>query len=50
MVDGVAEVCCNDLETLYRIVFSQQVKTVQQDSLTHSSAINCLLVQEHPIL
>ena len=50
MADGVAEVCFNDLETLRRIIFSQQVKTVQQDSVAHSSAINRLLVQEHPIL
>jgi uncharacterized protein (TIGR02118 family) len=50
MADGVAEVCFNDLETLCRIIFSQQVKTVQQDSVAHSAAINRLLVQEHPIL
>lgn len=50
MADGVAEVCFNDLETLCRIIFSQQVKAVQQDSVAHSSAINRLLVQEHPIL
>lgn len=50
IADGVAEVCFNDLETLRRIIFSQQVKTVQQDSVAHSSAINRLLVQEHPIL
>jgi uncharacterized protein (TIGR02118 family) len=48
--DGVAEVCFNDLETLLRITSSQQVKTVQQDSVVHSVAINRLLVQEHPIL
>jgi hypothetical protein len=47
--DGVAEVCFNDLETLRRITSSQQVKTVQQDSVVHSAAINRLLVQEHPI-
>lgn len=50
LADGVAEVCFNDLETLCRIIFSQQVKTVQQDSVAHSSAINRLLVQEHTIL
>jgi uncharacterized protein (TIGR02118 family) len=48
--DGVAEVCFNDLETLLRITSSQQVQTVQQDSVVHSTAINRLLVQEHPIL
>lgn len=48
--DGVAEVCFNDLDTLRRIIFSQQVRTVQQDSVVHSVAINRLLVQEHPIL
>jgi uncharacterized protein (TIGR02118 family) len=48
--DGVAEVCFNDLETLLRITSSQQVKTVQQDSVVHSAAINRLLVQEHPIV
>jgi uncharacterized protein (TIGR02118 family) len=48
--DGVAEVCFNDQETLRRIIFSQQVKTVQEDSVGHSAAINRLLVQEHPIL
>jgi hypothetical protein len=42
--------CFNDLETLRRIIFSQQVKTVQQDSVAHSSAIYRLLLQEHPIL
>jgi len=50
MADGVAEVCFNDLETLRRVIFSQQVKTVQQDSVAHSSTINRLLVQEHPML
>jgi uncharacterized protein (TIGR02118 family) len=48
--DGVAEVCFNDLKALLRITSSQQVKTVQQDSVVHSTAINRLLVQEHPIL
>jgi uncharacterized protein (TIGR02118 family) len=48
--DGVAEVCFNDRETLRRIIFSQQVRTVQEDSVAHSVAINRLLVQEHPIL
>jgi uncharacterized protein (TIGR02118 family) len=48
--DGVAEVCFNDLETLLQITASQQVKTVQQDSVVHSAAINRLLVQEHPIV
>jgi uncharacterized protein (TIGR02118 family) len=48
--DGVAEVCFNDLETLLRITSSVQVKTVQQDSVVHSSAINRLLVHEHQIL
>lgn len=48
--DGVAEVCFRDLETLQRVTASQQVKTVQQDSVVHSAAIYRLLVQEHPIL
>jgi hypothetical protein len=48
--DGIAEVCFNDLETLIRITSSQQVKTVQQDSVAHSSAVHRLLVQEHPII
>jgi uncharacterized protein (TIGR02118 family) len=48
--DGVAEVCFNDLETLRQVTSSQQVKTVQQDSVVHSAAINRLLVQEYPIL
>lgn len=48
--DGVAEVCFNDLETLVRIISSAQVKTVQQDSVAHSAAINRLLVQAHQIV
>ena len=48
--DGVAAVYFNDLEALLRITASQQVKTVQQDSVVHSAAINRLLVQEHPIV
>jgi hypothetical protein len=48
--DGVAEVCCNDLETLLRITSSQQVRTVQQDSVVHRAAINRLLVPAHPIV
>jgi uncharacterized protein (TIGR02118 family) len=40
--DGVAEVYFNDLATLLRITASQQVKTVQQDSVVHSAAINRL--------
>jgi uncharacterized protein (TIGR02118 family) len=48
--DGVAEVCFNDLETLLEITSSQQVKSAQQDSVVHSTAINRLLVQEHPIV
>jgi uncharacterized protein (TIGR02118 family) len=48
--DGVAEVYFNDLESLLRIIASPQVKTVQQDSVVHSAAINRLLVQQHSIL
>jgi uncharacterized protein (TIGR02118 family) len=48
--DGVAEVCFNDLETLARVIFSPQVKAVQEDSVAHSSAINRLLAREHPIV
>lgn len=48
--DGVAEVCFHTLEALVRVTSSQQVKTVQQDSVVHSRAIYRLLVQEHPIV
>jgi uncharacterized protein (TIGR02118 family) len=50
VADGVAEVCFNDLDTLIRVTSSTQVKAVQQDSVVYSSAINRLLVQEHPII
>ena len=48
--DGVAEVYFNDLEALLRVTASQQVKTVQQDSVVHSIGINRLWVEEHPII
>jgi uncharacterized protein (TIGR02118 family) len=47
--DGIAEVYFADLDALQRITSSEQVKTVQQDSVEHTSAIERLLVEVHPV-
>jgi uncharacterized protein (TIGR02118 family) len=48
--DGVAEVCFNDLETLRRVMSSQQVKTVQEDSVPHTIHKYRFHVEEHHII
>jgi uncharacterized protein (TIGR02118 family) len=49
-VDGVAEVCFDDPETLRRVIGSTTVRSVQEDSVAHARAIHRILVEEHPIV
>ena len=47
--DGVAEVSFDSEAALRRVIFSQQVKDVQGDSVVHTSAISRLLVEMHVV-
>ncbi|MFT6581835.1 MAG: hypothetical protein ACJAU6_002276 [Alphaproteobacteria bacterium] len=49
-IDGLAELSFEDMETLRRVIFSDQVRSVQQqDSVSHTSSIIRMYVEKHAI-
>jgi uncharacterized protein (TIGR02118 family) len=50
-IDGLAELSFGDMETLKRVIFSDQVRNVQQqDSVSHTSSIIRMYVEKHQII